>query len=426
MTSTVRRPVKFTRHTVRGLVAVLVLAATACGGSASSGSSNGASASGGTIPVGSILDQTGPLDIYGKTMADATNLAVKDINSHGGVLGKKLKLYSFDAQSNNALYTQYADTLATQDNVAVLMGGITSASREAVRPVVDRTKTLYFYNEQYEGGVCDRNTFLTGVVPSQQLAALVPYAIQHFGKKLYVIAADYNYGHISATWVQRYARQYGGTVLNTEFIPLSATDFSSVINHIESARPDVVVSLLVGGNHISFYRQFYSAGLNQTIHVVSPTFGLGNEQVVLPYSQDKGLVVAYPYFQELQNSTNQKFVSLWHQTYGSNYPYITDSAVAVWNGWHIWAKAVEKAGTINRDKVIAALQSQPGISIDSPSGTVTMNGGSHHVTQDVSIAQTNSSRGFTILSTAKNVPPSYENTVCNLIKNPSLNKQFTP
>ena len=40
------------------------------------------------------------------------------------------------------------------------MGGITSASREAVRPVVDKYSALYFYNEQYEGGVCDKNRLL--------------------------------------------------------------------------------------------------------------------------------------------------------------------------------------------------------------------------------------------------------------------------
>ncbi|MGH3274522.1 MAG: urea ABC transporter substrate-binding protein [Streptosporangiaceae bacterium] len=401
------------------LATTLVMSACASGGGGGASTSS-------TITVGSILDQTGPLDIYGKEMQAATKLAIKDINGHGGVLGKKLNLLSYDAQSDNSLYTQDANTLANQDHVAVVMGGVSSASREAVRPVVDLAKTLYFYNEQYEGGVCDQNTFLTGVVPSQQLAALIPYAIQHFGKRLYIVAADYNYGHISATWVQKYAHQYGGSVVNTEFIPLTSTDFSSVINHIQAARPDVIVSLLVGGNHISFYRQFYSAGLNASIHIVSPTFGLGNEQVILPYTEDKGIVVAYPYFQELSNPANAAFVTLWNKTYGASYPYISDSAVAVWNGWHLWAAAVKKAGSTDRAKVIAALQSQPGVSVDSPSGTVTMNGASHHVTQDVSIAQTDSSRGFTILSTQTAVPPSYENQVCNLIKNPSTDKQFTP
>jgi urea transport system substrate-binding protein len=400
--------------------AALLLFASACGGSGGSSADDGT----GPIKVGSILDATGPLNIYGTAMVDSTNLAIKDINDNGGVLGRQLQLVSYDAQSDNAKYTQYATTLASKDQVSVIMGGITSASREAVRPVADRSKTLYFYNEQYEGGVCDQNTFNTGVVPSQQLAALIPYAAENFGKKIYVVAADYNYGHISADWVTKYAEEAGAQVVNTEFIPLESSDFGSVVNNLQSAKPDVVVSLLVGGNHIAFYRQFASTGLGQSMHLVSPTFGLGNEQVVLSPAESQGIVVAYPYFQELSNPTNQQFVDTWHQAYGADYGYITDSAVTVWNAWHLWAEAVEQAKSLGRDAVIEALQS--GMSMDSPSGQVSMNGPSHHVTQSVSIAQTNATNGFDVLETAADVAPSYEDSVCDLVKNPDTNKQFTP
>ena len=304
------------------------------------------------------------------------------------------------------------------------MGGITSASREAIRPVLGRTKTLYFYNEQYEGGVCDKNTFNTGVVPSQQLAALVPYALKKYGKKIYVIAADYNYGRISAQWVKKYAKEGGGTVVKSDFIPLESSDFGSVINNLQAAQPDVVVSLLVGGNHIAFYRQFASTGLSTTLPLVSPTFGLGNEQVVLSGAEDKGIVIATPYFQSLDNPENKRFVDLWHAEYGADYPYITDSAVTAWNGWHLWAEAANQAGSVEREKVIAALED--GVSIDAPSGKVTMDGASHHVTQNVSIGETDAAEGFTVLTTEEAVPPSFEQDVCDLVAKPDTNKQFTP
>ena len=377
-----------------------------------------------TITVCSILDATGPINIYGKPMIDSTRLAIADINRSGGVTGKQLKLIAYDGQSSNDKYTQFANQCALQNHAAVIMGGITSASREAMRPVIDRTKTLYFYNEQYEGGVCDKYVFDTGVVPSQQLKALIPYVIKHFGPKLYVPAADYNYGHISAAWVQKYAKQYGGQVVGTDYIPLDVTDFSSTINKIQTLKPDVVLSLLVGGNHIAFYRQFYSAGLGSTIHVASPTFGLGNEQVVLAPSEQKDLVVAYPYFQELNTASSRAFRQVWSKGYGKKYPYITDSAATVWTAWHMWAAAANKAGSTDRDAVTKVLEG--GLSFAGPSGPVKMNGGSHHVSQNVSIAVTNGAHGFKILSTATAVPPSYENGVCNLIKNPNMHKQFTP
>ena len=417
------------------VAALLALVTAACGGGQSgSGGTAGGGAGGqagggqagggqGDIAVGSVLDETGPLNIYGKPMADATKLAIKDINDSGGVLGRKLKLVAYDTQSDNAKYTQFTNQLVVRDRVAVIHGGITSASREAMRPVVDRAKVPYFYNEQYEGGVCDKNVFLTGSVPSQQLPPLISYAVKEHGPKIHVVAADYNYGQISASWVKRFAEENGGQVVKTSFIPLEVSEFGSVINDLQQSRPDVVVSLLVGGNHIAFYRQFASSGLDDSMKIVSPTFGLGNEQVVLSPDESKGLTVSYPYFQELERPANQKFVQMWRQEYGQDYPYITDSAVAVWNGWHLWAEAAKKANSTERDKIIQALES--GLTFESPSGQVTLDPGSHHLVQNVSLGQA-SGKGFQVVRTEQGVPPAFEKQVCDLVKNPETAKQFTP
>ena len=376
------------------------------------------------IVVGSLLDATGPINIYGLPMVDATNFAVDDINASGGVLGKKLRLVSFDTQSNNQLYTQSATQLILENQVAVLMGGITSASREAVRPVVNKHGALYFYNEQYEGGVCDKNVFCTGVTPAQQIGNLIPWASTEYGSTFYTLAADYNYGHISADWVKVYLKESKGELLGEEFIPLDVVDFGSVIQRIESAQPKVVFSLLVGGNHIAFYRQYAAAGLNKKIPIVSPTFGLGNEQIVLKPEEVEGLAVIYPYFQELENETNKKWVAAWHQRFGENYPYITDSANTVWNGWHLWAMAANMAGSLEPPKVTAALES--GLSFDAPEGKIKLDPQSHHVVHTVHLAKVNNKQGFTIFKTIENVEPTDTKQVCDLIVNPDQHMQYTP
>ena len=417
-----------TARTLALIAAAGALATAGCGGgdSGGGGGGGGAGGSGDTSPivVGSVLDRTGPLNIYGKAMYDATQLAVDDINARGGVLGRKLELKFYDAQSAQEKYTQFANTLALRDRAAVVHGGITSASREAMRPIFARNRVLYFYNEQYEGGVCDKNVFNTGVVPSQQLQALVPWAVENVGPRIHVLAADYNYGQISAEWVKRYAQEAGGEVVATDFIPLESSEFGSTIDKLQQTKPDVVLSLLVGGNHIAFYRQFAAAGLGESMKIVSPTFGLGNEQVVLGGPAAEGITVAYPYFQELDNETNQDFVRRWRDRFGADYDYITDSAVTVWNGWHLWADAVEKAGSVERDRVIQALEGD--LAIDSPSGPVQMAGASHHVTQNVSIAETDGKKGFRVLSTEENVAPTFEQEQCDLKANPATNEQFTP
>jgi branched-chain amino acid transport system substrate-binding protein len=392
-------------------------------GLAACGVNNTPAQGGAPVPVGSLLDGTGGLNIYGKVMIDATNFAVDDINKKGGVLGRQLKLTAFDTQSTNDKYVQYADQLMLETKAAVVMGGITSGSREAIRPSIDRNKQLYFYNEQYEGGVCDKLVFSTGVVPSQQLSTLVKWTMDNVGKTVYTLAADYNYGHISSDWVKFYLNKNGGTLLGVDFIPLDVADFGSILTKLQQKKPAAVMSLLVGGAHISFYRQFAAAGLQSKMKIVSPTLGLGNEQVVLASNESAGITVAYPYFQELSNSTNQKWVSDWHARFGSDYPYITDSANAVWTGWHFWAQAVNKAGSLDRDKVISTLES--GLSFDAPEGTVHLDGKSHHLTHNVNIAQTNANHGFNIIQTLDAISPDPQGQ-CDLIANPNQHTQFTP
>ena len=305
-----------------------------------------------------------------------------------------------------------------------MMGGITSASREAVRPVVGKYPVVYFYNEQYEGGVCDKLVFCTGVTPAQQLGVLVPWATKQHGRKFYTLAADYNYGHISADWVKVYLKQAAGELVGEEFIPLDVVNFDSVIQRLQTAKPDVVMSLLVGGNHIAFYRQFAAAGLKDRMAIVSATFGLGNEQVVLKPQEAEGIVVIYPYFQELDTNVNKEWVAAWRKRFGSGYTYITDSACTVWNGWHLWAMAVNKAKSFDRDKVIAALES--GLTFESPEGTIRLDPKSHHVVHSVHLAKVNDKNGFSIIESFPNVEPADTMKVCDLIANPNEHKQYTP
>src|SRR5687768_5238635 len=95
-------------------------------------------AQGAPIKLGSVLDNSGNLDIYGKPMVMATAMAVDEINEAGGLLGRKVQLIQYDTQSDIALYTKFAQQLVREDKVDVVHGGITSASREAVRQTFRR------------------------------------------------------------------------------------------------------------------------------------------------------------------------------------------------------------------------------------------------------------------------------------------------
>ena len=374
------------------------------------------------IKVVGIHDLSGGLDIYGVPMVACLDFAVDEINAAGGLAGRPIQHVNYDPQSNIQLYVQFATKAATQDRAAVVHGGITSASREAIRPVFDRYKTLYFYNTQYEGGVCDRNIFCTGSTPAQNVNKLVPYVLSNWGKKIYVVAADYNYGQITSKWVTKYAREGGGEIASVDFFPLDVTDFGAAIKKIQAAKPDAVVSALVGGNHVGFYRQWAAAGLKKEIPIASTTFGGGNENLLLTAEEGDGIVSAFSYFQEIDTPANKAFLERFHAKMGANAPYLgAELAMRTYVGMQLWAEGVRRAGTPDRMKVIEALET--GIVNDGPAGKTVIDPKTHHVTLDVYLAQVKD-KAFHILSEFPQQPPSDTASVCDLAAHPNTAKQF--
>lgn len=369
-----------------------------------------------SIKFVSILDQSGGLDIYGKPMVDATRMAIDEINAAGGLLGKQVDLKVYDPQSNIQFYTQFATQAAAGDRANVVHAGITSASREAIRPTFSRFRTLYFYNTLYEGGVCDMNCFCTGSTPAQTVEKLVPHVMNKWGKKVYIVAADYNYGQITAQWVQKYVRDNGGQAVETEFFPLDVTNFGPTIKKIQAAKPDLVMSALVGGAHVSFYRQYAAAGMNKDVPIASTTFGVGNEHKLISAEEGDGMICAYSYFEEVDSPANKDFVARFKKRLGDNAPALNELAARSYEAAYIWAEAVKKAGTVDRDPVIEALRS--GVGYDGPSGRVSIEPKTNHALQNVYLAELKD-QSFNIIESHNAQPPTDTLLVCDLVKDPN-------
>lgn len=374
-----------------------------------------------TIKLGSILDTSGNFDAYGKPMDKALRLAVDEINKAGGLLGKQVEVVSYDTQSNMALYSQYAQKLIRADKVDVVHGGILSASREAIRGNLHKAKVPYFYNVLYEGGVCDRNIFIDGVTPAQQVEVLVPFALSRAGgKKVHILAADYNYGQITAKWIQKYVKDNGGETIAVDFFPLDVSDFSSTIAKIQTAAPDLIIAPLVGGAHLSFFRQWAASGMKAKIPLASTTLGVGNEHKVLTPEEGDGIMVAYNYSQELDTPANKAFKAGWEAAYGDTKD-IHELAVSNYVGVHLWAEGVRKAGSTEQDKLIAALEA--GAAFDGPSGKVAVEPKTHHAILDVHLMEVRN-QGMTVVETKTQRPPVDTMAVCDLQQNPEDNQQY--
>jgi len=374
------------------------------------------------IIVGGLHDLSGFLDFAGIPMNQIMLMAIEEINAKGGLLGKKLKGMVYDPQSNMSLYSQFATQLALKDRAAVVMGGITSASRETIRPIFHRYKTLYFYNTLYEGGVCDRNEISLGTTPAQTVEKLVPYTMGLWGKKVYTIAADYNYGQITAAWVKRYVEQNGGQVVSTDFFPLDVTNFGPTISKIQSAKPDMVMSVLVGSGHLGFYNQWSAAGMKNEIPIASTTFGAGGAEIeIIKPEVANGIISCYGYYPTVDTPENKAWVQAVKKRYPDDTPLLTELSAFTWEGMMIWADAVRAAGSMDRIKIIEALET--GKSYIMPSGKVSIDPLTHHAIRDVFIADLQDKQ-FIIKEKFSQVQPADTQLVCNLKETPDANKHY--
>src|SRR5690349_25028982 len=181
--------------------------------------------------IGLISDQTGPLSFMGVANANVAKMVTDDINAHGGLLGRPVELFIEDSATDDEVAEAVAAKLVERVGVDVVVGGIYSSTRQAIKgPVVDHAETLYLYPEQYEGQECHPLIFCTGPVPAQQVEPLFPWLMEETGaRKFYLPSADYIWPHTLNKKVREVVTAEGGTIVGEEYFPLDHTDYERVV-----------------------------------------------------------------------------------------------------------------------------------------------------------------------------------------------------
>src|SRR4051795_7331785 len=212
--------------------------------------------------VGIITDQTGPLSFMGIANANTARMVVDDINERGGLLGHPVELFIEDSATEDEAAAAVAAKLVDDTHVDVVLGGIYSSTRQAIKgPVVERAKTLYIYPEQYEGQECDPLIFCTGPVPAQQIEPLFPWLMQRTGAKtFYLPSADYIWPHTMNAKVREVVGANGGEIVGEEYFPLDHTDYRDVVERIMSSGAEVVFNTIVPPGLTPFLEQLHEAG----------------------------------------------------------------------------------------------------------------------------------------------------------------------
>jgi urea transport system substrate-binding protein len=357
------------------------------------------------IKVGVIADQTGPLSFVGVANANVARMVIGDINAEGGLLGRQLELCLEDGETDDAVAAARAAKLVEEDQVDVILGGIFSSTRQAIKgPAVVEGETLYIYPEQYEGQESDPLVFCTGPVPAQQVDLFVPWLMRETGATtFYLPSADYIWPHVLNARVRDVVTGNGGEVVGEEYFPLEHEDYRATVERISESGADVVFNTTVPPGVMPFLEQLHESGFASRGGRLVCTYFEENLLGAVPAAHVEGLYSCLDYYQTVGDPFSQKLLAQYEALYPSAPKFTGGSGCSgLYRGLRLWATAVTEAGSLDQDDVIAALDHAR--IAEGPGGPAAMVPGQHHVRMHMYIGRARGGR-FDVVETLGAVDP---------------------
>jgi len=364
------------------LVTFGLLAFRTRGGQPHAGATGGAPE---PIVVGILHSQSGTMAVSENPVVDATLLAIEEVNAAGGVLGRSVKPVVVDGKSEPEEFARLAEKLLAEDKAVAVFGCWTSASRKAVRPIVERNQGLLFYPVQYEGLEHSPRIVYLGPAPNQQLLPAIDFLTGALNKKrLFLVGSDYVFPRTAHEIIRDRVRELpGATVVGESFVPLGSPDVAGAIDRVRACAPDAIVNTLNGSTNVHFFRALRAAGVTaDTVPTLSVSIA-ENEVEGLNPSALAGDYLAAAYFQTVDRPESQSFVRRFRSRFGAD-RVVSDPMAAAYCGVHLWAGSVDAAGTTDPTSVSDALR---GRSFDDPRARVTIDADTQHAWLPVRIGR---------------------------------------
>ena len=356
-------------------MAVLLPLLVSCGG-----------AEQGPIKVGMMAQLSGGASFLGPSEEAAARIAVEEINAQGGLLGRQVELIMCDTATDAGTANECAKRLLNEENVDALFGATTSASREAVMPVVaEDGETLFFYNAIYEGHSCAENMWIFGTMPENQIFPVVPYMQNEYGgNKWYFIGNDYNWPQNTLAISKEAFADNGSELVGEKFVPIGTTDYTSILQDISEVEPDFILLIVLPSDAVAFMTQFHSLGLDQNSMVIAT---LVEESTVEAMGEaSNGLFISVGYHTSLDTERNHEFLDNYYNVLGDDAPVQNFISMHTYDAVRTWGLAVEKAGTLDHTAVAEAL---PTVTWDSPAGEGRLDASTHHAFLPISLVRVN-------------------------------------
>jgi branched-chain amino acid transport system substrate-binding protein/urea transport system substrate-binding protein len=348
------------------------------------------------IKIGAVLPFSGGVELYGRQARQGLDLAAKEINSDGGILGRPVKIIYEDDKTDPEIAVKATRKLIESDNVLAVVGPITSRNLNAIKPEIERAKTPLLYATNYEGGACSRYIFAFSTVPNQELAQLLPYMNKTFGNTYYLLGANHAWPQKMFQAAEPMITALGGRVVGKEFTTGKETDFAPLIGRIAATRPKVLLFALKGDG-LNFIAQAYDLGLFKDTTVAF--LGLSETDIPVFHGKGQNMFVIVPFVASSDAPPVRAFVTKVKAEAGPD-ATISNYVMTHYNALIAMKAALEKTGKIDKESMIDALE---GLAIDSPTGMMTI-GKNHHVTMNLLLAKTQGNSLVTVRALGEIAP----------------------
>lgn len=328
------------------------------------------------IKVGILHSLTGTMSGSEQPVMEAVQLAIEELNTEGGLLGRPVEGIIADGRSNSDTFAEEAKRLIGEDEVVTVFGCWTSASRKTVVPIFEEANHLLVYPVQYEGVEQSPNVIYLGATPNQQIIPALRwfYGFQN-KKRFFIVGSDYVFPRVASEIIRDQIDELNAELVGDAFLPLGSVDVKPIVEKIKETKPDLILNLINGDTNTVFFRELHQQGIMpQDIPTVS--FSIGEAELQhLDTTKLEGDFAASNYFQSVDTAENRLFVERFKQRYGER-RVITDAMEAAYIGVKLWARAVDKCKSTDPPAIRDAMLEQ---SMQSPGGLVSIDAQTQHL-----------------------------------------------
>jgi branched-chain amino acid transport system substrate-binding protein len=329
------------------------------------------------IKVGILDTYTGPPAVYGQDALNGFKLALGEINKKG-VLGTKIEFTNRDDKFKVDIGLSMAKELVMNEKVDIMVGTIHSgvslavsdyAKGEKIPFIVWISKTEKITGEKGHRYVFStaENTYMAGKAGGLALSKK-PYI------KYWIAGDDYEYGHAIADAAWRNLKRLNPKVeqIGQSWWKVGEPDLVPYLTAIMAAKPDAVIFATGGASMTNALKLIKTTGMSEKVPIWIHT--ATDHSVIKPLGLEapEGVMGTMDYhFYHPDTPANRAFVKAFQDAYGNppGFPAFHAYVTA-----HLIAKAYRKAGVLDREKFINALE---GLKVDSPVGEVEMRACDH-------------------------------------------------